>query len=70
MDQFASDHDAQLMFSIRARNASWSPGFVQQALQAQGCHAYQGYLYSRPLPAAQFEALAQRPGWPRLQAGA
>ncbi len=42
----------------------------QQALQAQGCHAYQGYLYSRPLPAAQFEALAQRPGWPRLQAGA
>ena len=30
LDQFASVHDAQLMFSIRARNASWSPGFVQQ----------------------------------------
>ncbi len=38
----------------------------QQALQAQGCHAYQGYLYSHPLPVAQFEALAQRPGWPVL----
>lgn len=30
LDQFASVHDAQLMFNIRARNASWSPGFVQQ----------------------------------------
>jgi len=38
----------------------------QQALQAQGCHAYQGFLYSHPLPAGEFEALAQRPGWPVL----
>ena len=30
LDQFASDHDAQLGFTIRARNASWSPGYVQQ----------------------------------------
>lgn len=30
LDQFASVHDAQLMFSLRARNAAWSPGFVQQ----------------------------------------
>jgi diguanylate cyclase (GGDEF)-like protein/PAS domain S-box-containing protein len=36
----------------------------QQALQAQGCHAYQGYLYSRPLPLEDFERLAQRAGWP------
>ncbi len=36
----------------------------QQALQAQGCHAYQGYLYSRPLPLEDFEQLAQGPGWP------
>jgi len=36
----------------------------QQALQLQGCHAYQGYLYSRPLPLGDFEQLAQRPGWP------
>lgn len=30
LDQFASAHDAQLGFSIRARNASWSPGYIQQ----------------------------------------
>ena len=30
LDQFAGGHDAQLSFTIRARNASWSPGFVQQ----------------------------------------
>ena len=30
LDQFASDHDVQLSFTIRARNASWSPGYVQQ----------------------------------------
>jgi diguanylate cyclase (GGDEF)-like protein/PAS domain S-box-containing protein len=35
----------------------------QQALQAQGCHAYQGYLYSRPLPLEAFEQLAMQPGW-------
>ncbi len=30
LDQFASDHDAQLTFSLRARLAAWSPGYVQQ----------------------------------------
>ncbi len=30
LDQFASAHDAQLGFTIRARDASWSPGYVQQ----------------------------------------
>ena len=30
LDQFASTHDAQLGFTIRALNASWSPGYVQQ----------------------------------------
>ncbi len=30
LDQFSSAHDAQLGFTIRARNASWSPGYVQQ----------------------------------------
>ena len=30
LDQFAGDHDAQLGFVLRARNAAWSPGFVQQ----------------------------------------
>jgi hypothetical protein len=30
LDQFASDHDAQLGFVLRAINAAWSPGYVQQ----------------------------------------
>ena len=30
LDHFASAHDAQLGFTLRARNASWSPGFIQQ----------------------------------------
>jgi len=30
LDQFASDHDAQLTFMLRARQAAWSPGYVQQ----------------------------------------
>jgi len=30
LDQFASAHDAQLSFTLRAGNAAWSPGYVQQ----------------------------------------
>ena len=30
LDQFASAHDAQLGFTLRARNAAWSPGYLQQ----------------------------------------
>ena len=30
LDQFASDHDAQLSFTIRALHASWSLGYVHQ----------------------------------------
>ncbi|MCW5285655.1 cell division protein FtsZ [Verminephrobacter eiseniae] len=30
LDQFASEHDAQLTFMLRAREAAWSPGYVQQ----------------------------------------
>jgi len=30
LDQFASSHDAQLGFVLRARHAAWSPGYVQQ----------------------------------------
>ncbi|MDZ7938737.1 MAG: EAL domain-containing protein [Rhodoferax sp.] len=29
-------------------------------LASHGCHAYQGYLFSKPLPIAQFEVFAQR----------
>lgn len=30
LDQFAGSHDAQLGFTLRARHAAWSPGYVQQ----------------------------------------
>lgn len=30
LDQFASTHDAQLAFTLRARQAAWSPGYLQQ----------------------------------------
>jgi EAL domain-containing protein (putative c-di-GMP-specific phosphodiesterase class I) len=29
-------------------------------LASQGCHAYQGFLTSRPLPLEEFEAFAER----------
>jgi hypothetical protein len=30
LDQFASTHDAQLGFTLRAKGAAWSPGYLQQ----------------------------------------
>jgi ZipA, C-terminal FtsZ-binding domain len=36
LDQFASSHDAQLSFTIRARATAWSPGYVQQHAARQG----------------------------------
>ena len=36
LDQFASEHDAQLGFTLRARSAAWSPGYVQQAAAKLG----------------------------------
>jgi len=32
----------------------------RDSLTQQGCHAYQGYLYSRPLPLDEFESFARR----------
>ncbi|MDF1484405.1 cell division protein ZipA C-terminal FtsZ-binding domain-containing protein [Ramlibacter sp. H39-3-26] len=36
LDQFAGDHDAQLAFVLRARQAAWSPGYIQQNAQRLG----------------------------------
>jgi hypothetical protein len=36
LDQFAGGHDAQLSFTLRARNAAWSPGYVQQSAARLG----------------------------------
>lgn len=36
LDQFASAHDAQLVFVVRARRAAWSPGYLLQHAAQQG----------------------------------
>lgn len=36
LDQFASEHDAQLCFTVRAARATWSPGYVAQHAAAHG----------------------------------
>ena len=36
LDQFASGHDAQLSFTLRAVNTAWSPGYVQQSAARLG----------------------------------
>ncbi|MFC6279916.1 MULTISPECIES: cell division protein ZipA C-terminal FtsZ-binding domain-containing protein [Polaromonas] len=36
LDQFASGHDAQLSFTLRAVHTAWSPGYVQQSAAKLG----------------------------------
>jgi hypothetical protein len=36
LDQFASAHDAQLSFTLRANRTAWSPGYVQQSAARLG----------------------------------
>jgi len=36
LDQFASAHDAQISFKLRAVKTAWSPGYVQQSAAGQG----------------------------------
>lgn len=36
LDQFASGHDAQLSFTLRALHTAWSPGYVQQSAARLG----------------------------------
>jgi len=36
LDQFASDHDAQIGFVLRAQRAAWSPSYIQQMAARQG----------------------------------
>lgn len=36
LDQFASEHDAQLSFMLRPRRAAWSPGYIEQHAAALG----------------------------------
>ena len=55
LDQFASAHDAQLGFTMRARNASWSPGYIHQNAARLGFVA--GAIPGRMVLAASEEGL-------------
>ena len=55
LDQFASDHDARLSFTLRAASIAWSPGYVQQNAARLGFVA--GAIPGRMvLPGAQGQA--------------
>ena len=56
LDQFASTHDAQLSFTLRARSTAWSPGYVQQ-------HAARLGLVAGAIPGRMVLA-ASEPGLP------
>jgi len=55
LDQFASEHDAQLRFVLRARAAAWSPGYVQQCAARLGFVA--GVIPGRMVLPASLEGL-------------
>jgi hypothetical protein len=52
LDQFASDHDAQLSFILRARRAAWSPSYIQQTAARLGF--VPGVLAGRMVVASNF----------------
>lgn len=58
LDQFASAHDAQLSFTLRAKNTAWSLGYVQQSAARLGFIA--GSIPGRMV------LLASQPGAPLL----
>ena len=51
LDQFASEHDAQLAFMLRARQAAWSPGYLQQNAGRSAWMSPRCIAASSPLPA-------------------
>lgn len=72
LDQFASTHDAQLGFMLRARRAAWSPGYVTQSAARLGFVAgalpgrmvLPGEVDAAPILSLQFDtqaALAEDP---------
>ena len=65
-DVFTDPHDAAIIRTIVALAQSLDLSVIAEGVETEpqrdflannGCHAYQGYLYSRPLPLHQFESL-------------
>jgi hypothetical protein len=55
LDQFASEHDAQLSFTLCATSAAWSPGYIQQHASRWGFVA--GVIPGRMVLAAPVQGL-------------
>ncbi|MCY1348896.1 putative signaling protein [compost metagenome] len=65
-DAVSDPNDAEIIRAIVAMARSLNLAMIAEGveqpeqlafLQEQGCHLYQGYLYSKPLPLAEFRAL-------------
>ena len=68
-DVLVDPNDAAIAKTIVALAQSLGLGVIAEGVETQtqcdflassGCHAYQGYFFSRPLPVAGFEAFARR----------
>ena len=68
-DILVEPDDASIARAIIAMATSMGLGVIAEGVETEaqreflaglGCHTYQGYLFSRPLPVAEFEALVQR----------
>ena len=59
LDQFASAHDAQLSFTLRASSTAWSPGYVTQSAARLG-------FVAGPIPGRMVLPAAERGGAPLL----
>lgn len=70
MDVLTDPNNAAIAKTIVTLAQSLGIGVIAEGVETQGqkyflaqhgCHAYQGYLFSRPLPLPAFEALVRRP---------
>jgi EAL domain-containing protein (putative c-di-GMP-specific phosphodiesterase class I) len=69
MDVLTDPNDAAIAKTIVALGQSLGLSVIAEGVETEahrdflarnGCHAYQGYLFSRPLPLAEFEQYLKR----------
>jgi EAL domain-containing protein (putative c-di-GMP-specific phosphodiesterase class I) len=70
-DILTNSDDAAIVRAIIAMATSMGMGVIAEGVETEaqrdflsslGCHTYQGYLFSKPLPVAEFETLLKRLG--------